>query len=416
MPEFLDLLSPSEALDRLIAQTRKLPEVEEIETKFAYNRITSSDVTAPYSLPSFRRSTVDGYAVRAGDTHGASETLPVYLSLIGEVEMGIATQLTLSDAECALIHTGGMLPTGADAVVMLEDTQVVQSEQIEVMRSVADAENILQVGEDVKSGEVVLSSGSLLRPADIGGLLGLGITHLEVAKQPVVGIISTGDEVVAPENNLLPGQVRDINSYTLNTLVEQAGVIPHMYGIVPDDEEALHSLASQSLQECDMVVITAGSSASARDLTARVINRLGKSSIICHGLNIRPGKPTILATCVPDGGEFAKPIIGLPGNPVSALVIAILFVEPVIDALQGLQSPCIRPYVQAQLSINLSSQAGREDWVPVRLLPGSEGYLADPIFGKSNLIFILSRADGLLKIPPEATGLSTGEIVEVMLL
>lgn len=416
MPEFLDLLSPSEALDRLLAQIRKLPEIEDIETKFAYNRITSSDVTAPHPLPSFRRSTVDGYAVRAVDTHGASETLPVYLSLIGEVEMGTATQLTLAEAECALIHTGGMVPNGADAVVMLEDTQLLQSEQIEVMRSIANAENVLQVGEDVKGGEVVLPSGSLLRPADIGGLLALGITHIAVSKRPIVGIISTGDEVVAPDNNLLPGQVRDINSYTLNALVEQTGVIPLMYGIVADDEEALYLLASQSLQECDMVVITAGSSASARDLTARVINRLGKSSIICHGLNIRPGKPTILATCVPAGGEIAKPIIGLPGNPVSALVIAILFVEPIIDALQGLRSLRIRPYIQAQLSINLSSQAGREDWVPVRLLAGSEGYCAEPIFGKSNLIFTLSRADGLLRIPSDATGLNIGEIVEVMLL
>ena len=165
-----------------------------------------------------------------------------------------------------------------------------------------------------------------------------------------------------------------------------------------------------------MVVITAGSSASARDLTARVINKLGQTSIICHGLNIRPGKPTILATCIPDGGEIAKPIIGLPGNPVSALVIAILFVVPVIDSLQGLRSPRIRPQVQARLSLNLASKAGREDWVPVRLLPESEGYLADPIFGKSNLIFTLSRADGLLKIPSEATGLNTGEIVEILLL
>jgi molybdopterin molybdotransferase len=309
-----------------------------------------------------------------------------------------------------------MVPLGADAVVMLEDTQIVQSDQVEVLRSVAVGENILGVGEDVHEGDIVLESGSLLQPADIGGLLALGITQVSVSKQPVVGIISTGDEVISPEEDILPGQVRDINSYTLYTLIEKVGAIPRIFGIVPDDEEALQLITSQALHECDLIVITAGSSASVRDLTARVINKLGDSITLCHGLNIRPGKPTILATCTPDGIEFAKPIIGLPGNPVSALVIAILFVEPAIDTLRGIRSPRIRPSVQAQLSINLASQAGREDWVPVRLLPQSDGYLAEPIFGKSNLIFTLSRADGLLKIPSEAVGLNTGELVEILLL
>jgi molybdopterin molybdotransferase len=299
---------------------------------------------------------------------------------------------------------------------MLENTQAAQPGEIEILRSVAVGENIIKVGEDVEQGEIVIPSGTMLRPADIGGLLALGINSIPVTRKPSIAIISSGDEVIPPGADIQPGQVRDINSYTLAALVERAGAIPVGYGIVPDEEETLRAITIQALQECDMVVITAGSSASARDLTSKVIDSLGPPGVIIHGVNVRPGKPTILAACTLEGSEIAKPVIGLPGNPVSALVIAILFVEPIIDVLHGLRTPRIRPKVQAKVSLNLASQAGREDWVPVRLLPEGESFSADPIFGKSNLIFTLSRADGLLHIPSQATGLNAGEMAEVMLL
>jgi molybdopterin molybdotransferase len=330
--------------------------------------------------------------------------------------MGSAAQFSLLPTQCGLIHTGGMLPPGADAVVMLENTQVAQPGEIEILRAAAVGENVINIGEDVQEGEIVIPKGSLLRAAEIGGLLALGITQIQVTRQAKIGIISSGDEVVPPDVEIKTGQVRDINSYTLSALVERTGAKPKRYGIISDDEASLLEATSRALDECDLVVITAGSSASSRDLTAQVIDSLGQPGVISHGVNVRPGKPTILAVCKIAGSKFAKPVIGLPGNPVSALVIAILFVEPVIDYLHGFQIPRIRSRVQARVTINLASKAGREDWVPVKLIPQEDKISAEPIFGKSNLIFTLARADGLLHIPPQATGLNSGDEVEVLLL
>ncbi len=409
MPEFLELIPPDQALSRLMESLRLEPVAEPIETHLALGRVSAAPVVAPHPLPAFSRSTVDGYAVRAVDTHGASESLPAYLQVVGEVLMGASVEFALPPAGCALIHTGGMLPREADAVVMLEHTQSVRPGEIEILRAVAVGENVLKVGEDVLAGQEVLASGVRIRPAEIGGLMALGITQLMVAQKPRVGIISSGDELVSPEAEPAPGQVRDVNSFTLSALVEETGGLPLRYGIVPDDALALRSAAERALAECEAVVITAGSSASTRDLTAQVINELGQPGILVHGVNVRPGKPTILAVC---GG---KAVIGLPGNPVSALVIASLFVRPVIEALLGLRFPRPRSSLNARLTLNVPSQAGREDWIAVKVTAAPGGYLAEPVFGKSNLIFTLARADGLVRIPADASGLASGEPVEVFL-
>lgn len=412
MPEFLELLPPEDALQTFLANLSPQPANEEIHTASALGRINLEPVVSPHPLPSFPRTTVDGFAVRAADTYGASESLPAYLSVVGEVPMGNTPDFSLPPAACALIHTGGMLPEGSDAVVMVEHTQSAREGEVEILRSVAVGENVINVGEDVAEGQVVIPAGTRLRPAEIGGLMALGFTSLMVGRQPRVGILSSGDEVVPPESELQPGQVRDVNAYTLSALVQSAGGIPVRYGIVSDRFKALRESAARAHAECDLVVITAGSSASTRDLTSRVIDDLGEPGVLVHGVNVRPGKPTILAVC--DG----KAMIGLPGNPVSALVIASLFVVPVVEALQGLQHPRPLANVPARLRVNLPSQAGREDWVAVRLIPdpqNPDGYLADPIFGKSNLIFTLARADGLVRIHPDATGLGAGENVQVML-
>lgn len=383
---------------------------ERVAVQEALGRVTAAPVVSPEPLPAFPRSTVDGYAVRASNTFGATESLPVYLSLAGEVAMGQAPQFTLEPFTAALIHTGGMLPPGADAVVMLEVTQVARPGEIEVLKAVAVNENILQPGEDVKKGEVILLAGVRLRPAEIGGLMALGLAEIEAAIPPIVGILSSGDEVIPPESTPLPGQVRDVNSYSLSALVEQSGGRPRRYGILPDQEPVLRDMLKKAVTECDLAVITAGSSASARDLTAKVIQQMGSPGVLVHGVNVKPGKPTILAVC--DG----KAVIGLPGNPVSALVIAGIFVTPVIEKLLGLPPDRIRPVISARLALNLSSQAGREDWVPVRLVHSPSGYVAEPIFFKSNLIFTMAKADGLVHIPAAANGLSMGEQIEVELL
>jgi len=417
MPEFLTLLPPNEARDLMLSHlSQPIPDSESISVVSSLNRILAEDILAPQPLPDFQRTTVDGYAVRASDTHGASVSLPAYLTLIGEVPMGDSPAFTLEQDQCALIHTGGMLPNGADAVVMLEYTQSAHDNEIEISRAVADGENVIRIGEDVAQGQLVLLKGTRIRPAEIGGLMALGIRSLRVARTVNVGLISTGDEVIDPSQTPRPGQVRDINSYTLSALVEKSGGVAKRYGIISDQFEALKEAAVEALSECDVVIITAGSSASTRDMTADVIRQLGEPGVLVHGINTRPGKPTILGVC------HGKAVIGLPGNPVSALVNGYLFVVPVIEKLlDALPKP--KATVQAELTVNLPSQAGREDWIPVKLLrpersgaKSKDGYQAEPIFGKSNLIFTLASADGLLRIPPDATGLSAGELVEVVLI
>ncbi|MEA3351344.1 MAG: gephyrin-like molybdotransferase Glp [Chloroflexota bacterium] len=407
MPEFLNLLPPKDALEKMLDNLPVKPAPEKIASKHALGRVTAYPVLAPHPLPEFPRTTVDGYAVRSADTHGASESLPVYLKQVGEIPMGAAPQLSLDSGQCALIHTGGMLPEGADAAVMLEYTQQARPGEIEIMHAVAVNENVIEVGEDVRQNAEVIPAGVQLRPAEIGGLMALGITSLDVARKPRVGILSSGDEVIPPQQRPAPGQVRDVNSYTLRAAVEEAGGEAVLYGIVSDTRTAMLAATSRAQQECDIVVVTAGSSASARDLTSEILDQLGQPGVLVHGVNTRPGKPTILAVC--DGTAM----IGLPGNPVSALVNIRLFVVPVIRALLGETTTRPQATIPARLTVNLASRAGREDWVPVVLTPTPKGYQAEPIFGKSNLIFTLSRADGLLRIPPDATGLSAGVTVDI---
>jgi molybdopterin molybdotransferase len=290
--------------------------------------------------------------------------------------------------------------------------------EIEIVRAVAEGENVLRIGEDVAADQVVLISGKRVRPAEIGGCMALGIVQLRVAIKPRIGIISSGDEVVSTNECPRMGQVRDVNSYSLAALVTKAGGEPALYGIVPDSLEVMKSIAVRALTECAAVIITAGSSASARDMTAEAITSLGVPGVLVHGVNVHPGKPTILAVC------NGKAVIGLPGNPVSALVIAGLFVEPMIEKLLGLKVLHPRPSVLARLTVNVPSQAGREDWIAVKLIVNGKWkirndetrFLAEPVFGKSNLIFSLSTADGLVRIPPDATGVGAGEIVEVVLM
>ncbi len=411
MPEFLKLTPPDEALDIFFQNLPSAhPKRERVETVNALGRVLAEDVSSPETLPAFSRSTVDGYAVRAADTFGASDSLPVYLKLIGEVPMGGEPHFALQPTETAVIHTGGMIPEGTDAVVMVEYTQTSRPGEVEIYKAVASGQNIIYAGEDLKPGDEVLSSGTVLRPVEIGGLLALGITEINVAARPRIGILSSGDEVVEPYEKVAPGQVRDINSYTLSALIESIGGLPVRYGVVKDDPLALEERMAQAMQECDGVVITAGSSASVRDLTADVIGRMGKPGVLIHGVNVRPGKPTILGVC--DG----KPAIGLPGNPVSALVIAGIFVAPIVRHLLGVTH--LRPVAQitAKLMTNVSSPDGREVWMPVTLKSVPGGYQAEPIYFKSNLIFNLARADGLMRIPNTATGLAAGSEVSVSLL
>jgi molybdopterin molybdotransferase len=416
MPEFFNVLPPDDARELLLSRLTAVLPSETIATEDALERVTGTPVYAPHALPAFRRSTMDGYAVKAADTYGASGSLPAFLQVIGEVPMGQAATVELKVGEAAIVHTGGMIPETADAVVQVEHTQIVGAAlharppfEIEVMKAVAVGQNVLQVGEDVAEQAEILPAGHILRPQDLGGLLALGITQVAVACRPRVAILATGDEVVAPQQWAGPGQIRDINSYTTAGLVRQAGGIPVLGGIIPDDFAALQAAAQKALAEADMLVMSAGSSVSVRDMTVEVIESLGEPGVLLHGVATRPGKPTIV------GVVGQKPVIGLPGNPVSAMIQFDMFGTPAIYRLQGVQTPPRRGLVWATLGKNIASESGREDYIPARLVESEDGLTAVPVFGKSNLIYTLVNADGLIKVPLNKAGLLAGEQVEVRL-
>jgi len=422
MTEFFNVLPPDKARQLLFEQMTHHTGEETIPVNQALGRVLKNDVKSPQALPAFRRSTMDGYAVKAADTFGASGSLPAFLTVVGEVPMGKAAEVTLAPGQAALVHTGGMIPETADAVVQVEHTQVVSNQlsvssnqsplfpyEIEVLKAVAVGQNVLQIGEDVAVGAPIFPAGHRLRPQDLGGLLAVGITEIAVAKKPRVGILATGDEVIPPTLMTLPGQIRDINSYTVSGQVEQAGGIAVRGGIIPDRYEALAEAAASLLPEVDMLVMSAGSSVSVRDMTVQVVDSLGEPGVLLHGVATRPGKPTIV------GVVAGKPVLGLPGNPVSAMVQFDMFGVPAIYRLQGMTAVPRSGLVWAKLSQNIASETGREDYVPARLEDTANGLTAVPVFGKSNLIYTLVNADGLIKVPLNKNGLEAGEMVEVRL-
>jgi molybdopterin molybdotransferase len=372
----------------------------------AHGRVPAAPVTAQHALPGFARSTVDGYAVRAADTYGVSEGLPGYLEVTGAVQMGAEPAVAVTAGTAVSMPTGGVLPAGADAVVMIEYTQVAMTGTIEIVRPVAPGEGVVRADEDAAEGAELVPAGRPLRAQDLGMLSAAGVTTVGVCARPRVTIFSTGDEVVRPETAVLrPGQVRDATATALAAMVTEAGGEPDSGGIVPDDPAALEAALRAALPASDMIVVSAGSSVGARDLTAEVVARLGPPGIWCHGLSIKPGKPTLLADC---GGV---PIIGLPGNPRSALVVFRLLGIPLVRLVGGCSTPPPEPTVRARLSRDLPSASGRLDVVQVRVANGA----ATPVFGLSALLSVLTAADGFLVIPDEATGLDAGSEVEITL-
>jgi molybdopterin molybdotransferase len=429
MPELFQVVTIAEANRRLAEYLAPLDRAQRAPVLDALDRVTAEPLRAPCDLPAFPRSTMDGFAVRAADTYGASEGLPAYLALAGEVPMGRAAEIEVRPGQAARVHTGGMLPPGSDAVVMVENTQQLDETTIEVVRAVAVGENIIPVGEDVRVGQLLLPRGHRLRPQDLGGLAGVGITNVPVAARPRVAILATGDEVVPAESEVTPGQIRDVNTYTIAGLTRRAGAEPVPHGIAPDRLADLRRMAAAALADADVLIISAGSSVSTRDMTAQAIGDLGTPGVLVHGVSIHPGKPTILA--VADG----KPVFGLPGNPVSTMIAFELFVKPALLRLLGIVTtentestendhhPSMRSMdaassaaaIRARLARNVASHPGREDFVPVRLVQRDGGLWAEPVFGKSNLIYTMVRADGIVQVPLDRSGLYAGDDVTVRL-
>jgi molybdopterin molybdotransferase len=384
-------------------------EAESISVHDATSRILAEDIKAPLDMPGFKRATMDGYAVVAKSTFGATESNPSWLEISGQVHMGEVPSFALESGSAAKISTGGMLPDGADSVVMIEHTETIDENSVEIYKSVAPLQNVIDSSEDFAKDDVVLEKGLKIRPPEAGLAAALGYSEIKVYKKPRVGIISTGDEIIPVTENPAPGQIRDINSYTLAGFVKEADCIPALYGIIKDDLDALFETCKKAFSETDMVLISGGSSVGARDFTIDVLNKIENSEILAHGISISPGKPTIFAKA----GN--KPLWGLPGQVVSAMVVFKIVVLPFLNRLKGSNEVIDNKFlVSAKLSRNIASTQGRQDFVRIRLIRKDETVYAEPILGKSGLIKTMVKADGLLEIGENIEGMEKDSIVNII--
>jgi len=401
----------SEEVFQIIEQFGPLGD-EAVPLGKAFGRILSRDIISPEDLPGFYRSSMDGYAVRAKDTFGATESLPAMLTVKGEVIMGEVPTQGVGPEQTVKISTGGMLPEGADGVVMVEYSHVLDENTIEVSRAISPLEHVILPDDDFKKGSPVLEKGCLLRPQDLGVMAGIGLSQVSVHRRPKVAIISTGDEVVPIDQKPKPGQVRDINTYTLSAFCWQSGAEPLALGLCKDNFEELKARLEKGFREADTVWISGGSSVGTRDMTLKVFESFNNVELLVHGISISPGKPTIIARI------GSKAVFGLPGHTASAMVVAEVFLNPFLARLSGKRDfpGPLQEEVEAKLSRNIESASGREDYIRVRLIEKEGKFIADPIFGKSGLISTLVEADGLVRVERNTEGLYEGERVKVMFL
>jgi len=403
-------------VDRLEAAREKMMkaigdwnvESERVRISEAMGRVLSEDIFSRYPVPEFRRSSVDGYAVMAKDTQGATESLPAFLEVVEEVQMGQEAKSTIISGQCAYVPTGGMIPEGADAMVMVEYCESFDEENIAVYNAVSPGRNLVGIGEDMLADTILLSKGVEVRAQEIGALASAGICEVSVYKSMRLTVISTGDELVDAEDLPGQGQVRDINTYALEALAEKHGFSVVRTMVLKDDEELLKETVREAMKFSDMVVVSGGSSQGIKDVTAKVIDELSTPGVFTHGLALKPGKPTI-------GGydiETRTILIGLPGHPVAAMMVFELFCVWILEELTGKKK---RKKIPATMETNVASAPGKATCQLVELIEGEEGYLARPIFGKSGLITTLTRADGYTMIDVNKEGLKPGEVVKVQL-
>lgn len=413
MKELLKVLTVDQAKATIIGALEKRQiETEDIRLEDALGRTIAENIVSEDRIPSFSRSTVDGYAVQAKDSFGASEGMPLPVEVVGEVLMGKEVSGKVKPGQAFAIPTGGMLPDNCDAVVMLEYTNELDNRTIEVYKAVAPGENVVKAGEDLEVGEEVLVQGSILRPQDLGVLAALGKDRIKVYKKCKVGILSTGDEVVSISEKPLGGQVRDINSYAILGLVQEAGGIGTLYGIIPDEEDQLRYAVKKALDENDIVVVSGGSSVGTKDATAKIFQEFCHEGLLFHGISIKPGKPTILAK------TQNKLLFGLPGHPVSAMVVFNIFGKLAMDIMMGREGYRDDLPIKGVLTKNIPSSPGREEYIRVKVekgKEGNEGNQVTPKLGKSGLITTMVEANAFLVVPLDKQGYTQGQEVDVHL-
>lgn len=404
--ELLNVMSIDDVKNLIQNKFKYTLDLEKINLLEAFNRICSKDIIAGSNIPDFRRSTVDGFAVNSKDVFGASESMPAIMDLKEEILMGKQPSMPLFfPGDCSYIPTGGMLPEGSDSVVMIEYCDKLDDRTILINNPIAPGDNVIQIGEDIKTTELVLKDGQRLRPYEIGVLASLGIKDIPVYKKPKVAILSTGDEIIPIENNPLLGEIRDINTYLLYASVIEDGGIPISFGIIKDDFDLLKSTIDKALIDCDIILISGGSSVGKKDHTLNVINSYVQGKVLVHGIAIKPGKPTIVGKI----GE--KIVFGLPGHPLAASIVYKILVKDYINKLMKLKE---KEYgITAEISINYHKAKGREEYLPVYLEAVDEKVIANPVFGKSGIVTAFSRAYGYIKIDKNIEGLNEGQNVQV---
>ncbi|MGM0603450.1 MAG: gephyrin-like molybdotransferase Glp [Bacillota bacterium] len=412
MGEFFELIT-ADKFKNIIKKSLKNREIkiEKVDYLSSLNRITAEDIKAGEFLPPFSRSTVDGYAVKAADTNGASSSLPAYLDIAGEVEMGKKPEHLVKEGETVYIPTGAMLPEGTDSVVMIEDTEKVSSNLVEIFTAVSPGENVVKKGEDTSADDIIVKKGMKISPRHIGAFAGLGITEIPAVKKPQVVVISTGDELVAADKEPETGEIRDINSPVLKTLLEKIGAEVEIAGIVKDEPKKLEEMILK-YKDKDMVLISGGSSIGLKDMTVKVLNKLGKPGVLAHGVAVKPGKPTIFAVL---GNQI---VFGLPGHPGSSWNVSNIFVKKAVEELLSVdeeKNMLEKNIKKAFLSRNIMSEKGRDHYFPVKLEEESGKFKAVPLLGKSGLISILAEADGVIKVKMNTEGLNKDDLVDVEL-
>ncbi|MCX7884244.1 MAG: molybdopterin molybdotransferase MoeA [Caloramator sp.] len=403
--ELFNVVDIDEALKVVLDNNKISLEYEEIDILNSLDRVLYDDIISPFNVPDFRRSTVDGYAVRFKDTIGACESIPAMLNLKGEVVMGTPVDGYIKEGECMYVPTGGMLPNDSNAVVMIEYTEKLDDNTILINSPVSFLENVVEIGEDVKKDEVILKKGSRLRPFEIGVMSSLGIKKVKVFKKAVVGIISTGNEVLNINEKLTLGKIYDINSYLLMSLVKRDMAEAKSYGIVKDDYEILKSTLNKALNECDIVLISGGSSVGKKDETFKVLNSFDDLGVLIHGIAIKPGKPTLIARCK------GKMVFGLPGHPLACNVVYIGLVKKYIQSLLSYYEKEFP--ISCTFGLNYHKAKGREEYLPVNIIDKNGELIAYPVFTKSGLITGFSKAEGYIIIPKNEEGLRENQRVYV---
>lgn len=407
--EFFNVVSVDKAKQILSHEFKHIKlETEIVPIKQSLSRYLGNNIVADCNVPEFDRSTVDGYAILVEDSHGASEAVPSVLTLTGQVKMGEFTDKKIKSGQAIYVPTGGMLPKGATGMIMIEHTEKMDDETLLISKPISKGENVVYKAEDIKKGDAVLKRGQKIGTKEIGVLASLGINSIPVFKKPRVYIISTGDEIVDIDKKLQAGKIRDINSYTLESLVDNSGGLVSGREIIRDDFQSLLSCVEKAIEISDIVLLSGGSSVGTKDFTHKVINSIKGRGVFVHGLAIKPGKPTII------GDGRGKLIVGLPGHPVSSIVVYKAIIEPFIKEL--LETSQFLPGVIAKTTQNFPSSPGKQTYHMVKLEEKDGDLFATPSFGKSGMITLLSQSEGYIVIKEHEEGINQGELREVFLL